>query len=59
LSPRRSSLFSSTNPIYGCTALSLVLIDRGFRGVDLVKPVALSVPKVWPRIATREEIYAI
>jgi len=26
-----------------------VLIDGGFRGVDIVKPLALSVPKVWPR----------
>jgi hypothetical protein len=36
-----------------------VLIDGGFRGVDIVKPLALSVPKVWPRIATRAEIYAL
>jgi hypothetical protein len=35
-----------------------VFIDGGFRGVDIVKPLALSVPKVWPRIATRAEIYA-
>jgi hypothetical protein len=32
-----------------------VLIDGGFRGVDIVKPLALSVPKVWPRIATAQK----
>jgi hypothetical protein len=36
-----------------------VLIDGSFRDGDLVKPLALSVPEVWPRIATRAEIYAI
>jgi hypothetical protein len=39
--------------------LKPVLVDGSFRGVGLVKPLALSVPKVWPRIATGAEIYAL
>jgi hypothetical protein len=38
-----------------------VLIAGDFRrSVDLVKPLALSVPKVWPRsISTAQKMYAL